>query len=317
MNGDFPASCELVWVKMDSGLLWPAKRFDIDSSYTKVTNQKSSDDKFSITPCAFCVKLLEIDRIVYLSLSDEGVKWMRKASKVDLFSTKTFGLNCEHTSIYLRALALASDSFSHIPHSQQESKLSSSEYNSHTTHAISDLNPSSSEIPIVNKSQRTLKRSNALSWDDYFMSVAFLSSMRSKDPSTQVGACIVNSDQRIVGIGYNGFPRGCNDDELPWDREAENELDTKYPYVCHAEVNSILNKNSADVNGCTMYVALFPCNECSKIIIQSGIRQIVYMSDKYHNTNNMIASRRMLDMAGVLYRQLPPPKEKIVIDFSV
>jgi dCMP deaminase len=163
-----------------------------------------------------------------------------------------------------------------------------------------------------------LKRSNALPWDDYFMSVAFLSSMRSKDPSTQVGACIVNPDKRIVGIGYNGFPRGCSDDELPWDREAANELDTKYPYVCHAEVNAILNKNSAEVNGCIvsemnnidarllyffffcqMYVALFPCNECAKVMIQSGIREIVYVSDKYHNNNNMVASRRLLDMAGV------------------
>lgn len=104
----------------------------------------------------------------------------------------------------------------------------------------------------VNPSKRVRKRANAMSWDDYFMSVAFLSSLRSKDPSTQVGACIVNPDKRIVGIGYNGFPRGCSDDELPWDREGDDELETKYPYVCHAEVNAILNKNSAEVRDCTV-----------------------------------------------------------------
>jgi dCMP deaminase len=99
------------------------------------------------------------------------------------------------------------------------------------------------------------------------MAIAFLSSLRSKDPNTQVGACIVNSDKRIVGIGYNGFPRGCSDDELPWARENEDPLQTKYPFVCHAEMNAILNKNSADVKGCTIYTALFPCNECTKLII--------------------------------------------------
>lgn len=112
--------------------------------------------------------------------------------------------------------------------------------------------------------RKVSKRQNAISWDDYFMAVSFLSAMRSKDPSTQVGACIVNKDKRIVGIGYNGFPKGCSDDDLPWNREGENELDTKYPYVCHAEVNAILNKISADVNGCvvrrfTHDLLPFPC----------------------------------------------------------
>jgi dCMP deaminase len=161
------------------------------------------------------------------------------------------------------------------------------------------------------------KRENALSWDDYFMSVAFLSSMRSKDPSTQVGACIVNTQKRIVGIGYNGFPAGCSDDMLPWARNTENgnELDTKYPYVCHAELNAILNKNSADVQGCSLYVGLFPCNECTKMIIQSGIREVVYLSDKYRHTNSMIASRRMLNMSKVKTRQHVPIQKQIVIDF--
>ncbi|GMI09447.1 hypothetical protein TrLO_g6847 [Triparma laevis f. longispina] len=159
-------------------------------------------------------------------------------------------------------------------------------------------------------------RSNPLCWDDYFMSVAFLSSMRSKDPSTQVGACIVNKENRIVGIGYNGFPAGCDDTALPWCRTGETELDTKYPYVCHAEVNAILNKCSADVRGARIYVALFPCNECAKIIIQSGIREVVYLSDKYHDTNQCKASRTMFGMSGVKTRQHMPREKKIVIDFG-
>ncbi|CAM9710276.1 unnamed protein product, partial [Chrysoparadoxa australica] len=168
------------------------------------------------------------------------------------------------------------------------------------------------------------KREDYIQWDDYFMAVAFLSAMRSKDPSTQVGACIVNPEKRIVGIGYNGFPTGCDDDKLPWARKADNELDTKYLYVCHAEVNAILNKNSADVKGCSMYVALFPCNECAKLIIQSGIKEasngntpsVIYMCDKYHNSANMIASRRLLGMAGVQCRQHIPSQQKITIDFT-
>ncbi|KAE8901279.1 hypothetical protein PF005_g25883 [Phytophthora fragariae] len=162
------------------------------------------------------------------------------------------------------------------------------------------------------------KRSDYLSWDDYFMSVAFLSAMRSKDPSTQVGACIVNPERKIVGIGYNGFPNGCGDDELPWARENETNspLDTKYPYVCHAEMNAILNKNSTDVKGCTIYVALFPCNECAKLIIQSGISRVVYCSDKYNHDWKFVASRRLLDMAGVQYTQHRLQLSKVVIDFT-
>ncbi|KAL4110423.1 hypothetical protein PRIC1_002114 [Phytophthora ramorum] len=162
------------------------------------------------------------------------------------------------------------------------------------------------------------KRSDYLSWDDYFMSVAFLSAMRSKDPSTQVGACIVSPERKIVGIGYNGFPNGCGDDELPWARESatDSPLDTKYPYVCHAEMNAILNKNSTDVKGCTIYVALFPCNECAKLIIQSGISRVVYCSDKYNHDWKFVASRRLLDMAGVKYSQHKLQNAKVVIDFT-
>ncbi|XP_049899901.1 deoxycytidylate deaminase [Epinephelus moara] len=162
----------------------------------------------------------------------------------------------------------------------------------------------------------TKKRKDYLEWPDYFMAVAFLSAQRSKDPSSQVGACIVNEENKIVGIGYNGMPNGCDDDLLPWSRSADDRLNTKYPYVCHAELNAIMNKNSADVKGCTMYVALFPCNECAKLIIQAGIKEVVYLSDKYHESPEMIASRRLLGMAGVQCRQFKPKRTEIVIDFN-
>ncbi len=161
-----------------------------------------------------------------------------------------------------------------------------------------------------------MKRSDYISWDEYFMGVALLSAQRSKDPNTQVGACIVNPDRKIVGVGYNGFPSGCNDDELPWDREG-SYLDTKYPYVCHAELNAILNSISLNLKECTIYVALFPCNECAKAIIQSGIKEIVYLSDKYDGTDSVIASKRMLNQAGVRLRKLRLNRPDITISFSL
>ncbi|XP_077575337.1 deoxycytidylate deaminase [Stigmatopora nigra] len=170
--------------------------------------------------------------------------------------------------------------------------------------------------PAVCNGCTTKKREDYLEWPEYFMAVAFLSAQRSKDPSSQVGACIVNQENKIVGIGYNGMPNGCHDDQLPWARSADDRLDTKYPYVCHAELNAIMNKNSADVKGCTMYVALFPCNECAKLIIQAGIKEVVYLSDKYHDKLEMIASRRLLDMAKIQYKQFEPKRTKIVIDFN-
>ena len=142
-----------------------------------------------------------------------------------------------------------------------------------------------------------------ISWDEYFMGVAALSAKRSKDPNTQVGACIVNEDKRIVGIGYNGFPRGCNDDVFPWGKGNADPLENKYPYVVHAEANCILN-TTEKLKGATLYVTLFPCNECAKIIIQSGIKHLVYMLDKYRNESSNVASRRMLDAAGIEYRQM-------------
>ena len=141
------------------------------------------------------------------------------------------------------------------------------------------------------------QRENVLSWDEYFMGLAHLSALRSKDPNTQVGAAIVDENHRVVSVGYNGFPKGCSDDEYPWAREG-GVLDTKYAFVVHAELNAILN-SKWPVNGCTLYVSLFPCNECAKAIIQAGIRRIVYESDKYADTETTIASKRMLVSAGV------------------
>ncbi|MBR2760628.1 MAG: dCMP deaminase family protein [Solobacterium sp.] len=141
------------------------------------------------------------------------------------------------------------------------------------------------------------KRTDVLSWDEYFMGLAHLSALRSKDPNTQVGAAIVDENMRVVSVGYNGFPKGCSDDEFPWEREG-GMLDTKYVYVVHAELNAILN-SPRPVAGCTLYVSLFPCNECAKAIIQSGIRRVVYESDKYADTDATKASKAMLEAAGV------------------
>ena len=158
-----------------------------------------------------------------------------------------------------------------------------------------------------------MKRKDYLSWDEYFMGIAVLSAMRSKDPSTQVGACIVNSEKRILSMGYNGMPRCCSDDDFPWDRD-KAPLDSKYLYVCHAELNAILNCATGNVRGCTVYVTLFPCNECAKAIIQSGITELVYMCDKYSDSDSVLASKRMFDAAGVKYRQYEMSNKKLEIE---
>lgn len=145
-----------------------------------------------------------------------------------------------------------------------------------------------------------MKRTDYISWDEYFMGIAMLAAMRSKDPNTQVGACIVNDDNIIVSTGYNGMPKGCSDDEYPWERAGEN---TKYPFVVHAELNAILNSGGRDVRGSRVYVTLFPCNECAKAIIQSGIKEIIYRSDKYSDSMATLAAKRMLDSAGVKCRK--------------
>lgn len=158
------------------------------------------------------------------------------------------------------------------------------------------------------------KRDSYISWDEYFMGIAVLSAKRSKDPNTQVGACIVDRNNKIMSVGYNGLPIGCDDDTFPWSREGD-EFDTKYPYVCHAELNAILNHIGPSLLNCKIYVPLFPCNECAKAIIQSGIKEIIYISDKYKDTVGVKASKRMLDAAGVTYKKLENLPEEITIDF--
>lgn len=159
-----------------------------------------------------------------------------------------------------------------------------------------------------------MKRTDYLSWDEYFMGIAMLSAQRSKDPSTQVGACIANKDHKILSMGYNGMPTGCDDDKMCWEREGEM-LDTKYPYVCHAELNAILNNDGGSLKGTAIYVTLFPCNECAKAIIQSGIKEVVYMEDKYASTAGVIASKRMFEMAGVSCRQYIPTGKMLSFRF--
>lgn len=154
------------------------------------------------------------------------------------------------------------------------------------------------------------KRQDYISWDEYFMGVAMLSAMRSKDPNTQVGACIVSQDNKILSMGYNGFPIGCSDEEFPWAREGE-DIDNKYFYTTHSELNAILNYRGGSLEGAKLYVTLFPCNECSKAIIQAGIRTVVYDSDKYADTPSVRASKRMMDAAGVRYYRYQRTKRSI------
>ncbi len=159
------------------------------------------------------------------------------------------------------------------------------------------------------------KKGESISWDEYFMGVALLSAKRSKDPSTKVGACVVTEDKKIVGTGYNWFVRGSRDEDFPLDRNG-TFLETKYAYVCHAELNAVLNSTKESLKDCMIYVALFPCNECSKVIVQSGIKKIIYLSDKFHDLDSCIASRRILDSAGVKCEQFIPTKKEIKLKFE-
>ncbi len=158
-----------------------------------------------------------------------------------------------------------------------------------------------------------MKRRGYINWDEYFMGVSLLAAKRSKDPNTQVGACIVDQNNIILSTGYNGFPYGCSDDDFPWDREGD---DTKYKYVVHAELNAILNANGKSLKGAKIYVDLFPCNECAKAIIQSGIAEIVYLYDKYADTPETIASKKMLTSAGVKLTKFSTEKDEIVLKFN-
>ena len=157
------------------------------------------------------------------------------------------------------------------------------------------------------------KRKDYITWDEYFMGVSKLSGMRSKDPNTQVGACIVSDDNKILSMGYNGFPKGCSDDEFPWERQGD-ELDTKYPFVTHSELNAILNYRGGSLEGTKLYVSLFPCNECAKAIIQAGIKTVVYADDKYDGTPMNVAAKRLFNAAGVRYYKYVPSGRKIELE---
>lgn len=159
------------------------------------------------------------------------------------------------------------------------------------------------------------KRRDYISWDEYFMSVALVSAMRSKDPNTQVGACIVDPDNKIVSIGYNGLPVGCSDDDFPWGKTG-GFLETKYAFSCHAELNAILNSSPKNLKGCTVFATLFPCNECAKAIIQSGIKEVVYLSDKYKTTDIVKASKFMFEKAGVAIRMFESDKKALSLSFD-
>ena len=158
------------------------------------------------------------------------------------------------------------------------------------------------------------KRNDYLKWDEYFMGLAVLASLRSKDPNTQVGCCLVDKDNRVLSLGYNGFPIGCSDDDFPWEREGNSSYDTKYNYVCHAELNAILNYKGDSLKGAIAYVNQFPCNECAKAIIQSGIKEIIFLDDKYANSDGVKSSKRMFDAAGVKYEKFKPLNKEIKIN---
>lgn len=159
-----------------------------------------------------------------------------------------------------------------------------------------------------------MKKQSYLKWDEYFMGIALLSAERSKDPNTSVGACIVSEENKILSLGYNGMPLGCSDDEYPWAREAESPLDEKYLYVCHAELNAILNYTGTNMRGAKIYTTLFPCNECTKALIQSGISEVIYISDKYSDTPSVIAAKRMMKSAGIVFRQYESIDRKITLN---
>lgn len=159
-----------------------------------------------------------------------------------------------------------------------------------------------------------MKKQDYISWDTYFMGIAMLSSKRSKDPNTSVGACIVSPDNKILSVGYNGMPIGCSDDEYPWEREANDPLDTKYLYVCHAEMNALLNYSGIGLKNAKLYVTLFPCNECTKALIQTGIHEVIYLNDKYANTSATIAAKKMMNSAGIVYRKYTIENQNILLE---
>ena len=157
------------------------------------------------------------------------------------------------------------------------------------------------------------QRTDYLSWDSYFMGIAMLSAQRSKDPGTQVGACIVGADNKILSVGYNGMPIGCADEQMPWARVGA-PMETKYLYVCHAELNAILNYSGGNIRGATVYCTLFPCNECAKALIQSGVKRVVYLSDKYADSDSVQASKFMFKLAGVTFDAYEPQDRSVTLE---
>ena len=288
-------------------------------------------------PCNECAKVIiqaGISEVIYMDMDGDRCTKDDKCENKIKASRILFGLAGVKLTNYTKMLYHNEDGSSMIPRTpdlyfeiandgDDQNHQTESSVKSNTNDSISEehrelLIKEANYDPIREKqtqySNNNQKRQEYLSWDDYFTAVASLSAYRSKDPNTQVGACIVDSNKCIIGIGYNGFPRGCSDDHLPWSRKAPNPLHTKYLYVVHAEVNAVLNKGSKDCTGATLYVALFPCNDCAKVIIQSGIKEVVYLGDTYHNSDMCKASRIMFEMAGVKCRQYLPSRKKINVD---
>ncbi|KAI6218818.1 Deoxycytidylate deaminase [Aphelenchoides fujianensis] len=198
--------------------------------------------------------------------------------------------------------------------SHEDAPTAPSENNAETKKVIAVVSEGLAQVRVDDKPVLISKRTDYLQWDEFFMATALLTAQRSKDPSTQVGAVIVSDENIIVGVGYNGMPRGCHDDEMPWVKTSQDVLWNKYLYVCHAELNAILNKNSASVKGCTIYSTLFPCNECAKAIIQSGIKTVVYLHAK--DKLDQQASQRLFTLAKVEMRQFTPQRKSILLDFE-
>uniref|UniRef100_A0A0M3HQW6 Probable deoxycytidylate deaminase n=1 Tax=Ascaris lumbricoides TaxID=6252 RepID=A0A0M3HQW6_ASCLU len=196
----------------------------------------------------------------------------------------------------IRGILMVADVVNHNDNKKQEgcASVCGTERFTNSTSGTS----AKSELTVCDEDVRGRKREEYLSWEEYFMAVACLAAQRSKDPVTQVGAVIVNPDLKIIGSGYNGMPNGCSDDVMPWGKDSDNPLETKYPFVCHAEMNAILNRNCESVKGSTIYTVLFPCNECAKLIIQAGISEVVYKRDKPDKVE-IIASKKMFDITGV------------------
>jgi len=193
---------------------------------------------------------------------------------------------------------------------KQDNKISKNR----NTDDLSEVAQNIMDLDLNNSERTSGKRSGYLSWEDYFMSVAILSAQRSKDPVTQVGACIIDSANKIVGIGYNGMPHGCHDDDLPWGKSSPEYLENKHAYVCHAEMNAVMNCSlRGSLQECELYTVLFPCCDCAKIIIQSGLRKVCFMIDK-PNDKKMIASKRMFDLAGVCFRKYVSNVNSIVLN---